>query len=442
MNNDNNTTHTIYYDDYSWDEILYRDSKGEEPNPSLLATVTYDPEHESLIIKNGLLTPELLDPYRTPVGIYSDEEVRLIEVEDGGSMRVAGMDNPAYAKEISTLMKLDPNPHGSLSNSRSWGDSGLKTHFTSDKNKIVFHEKRFFVEVFDSDFDLSKYMDHLIEVKNVYKQSHNGSSTEHYASYPNDHVVVRKILIDNVEIKGDCHGLFSYFPDLKDISNLKWLRMRDVTDLSDAFRNDIKLTNIKPLADWDLSECESTERMFNGCLNLKNLEALSKWKMNNVRSTAYMFCGTSITSTNGLEDWSLPKLITMDGMFAHCHSLGEPDDVEIKTLKCKIEAYRSRLDEIKNDNDNSLLRRISSSSVMGNEDFEILTARRLLEDVEFELDDACDGVNALKSLASWKLPHVQSMARLFAFSGKTDKIFEALFNEGRHGNWILNEDKH
>lgn len=452
MNNDNNTTQTIYYDDDSWDEILYKGFKDEEPTPSLLATVTYDPEHESLIIKDGLLTPELLDPYRTPVGIYSDEEVRLIEVEDGGGMKVAGMDNPAYAKEIATLMKLDPNPM-TLSNSRSWEAGGLKTHFTSEKSKIVFHEKRFFVEEFDSDFDLAKYMDHLIEVKNGYKESHDGEVTNHYASYPKDHTVVRKILIDNVEITGDCHGLFSYFPDLKDISNLKWLKMRNVTNLSDAFRNDVKLTNIKALADWDLSGCESTTRMFQGCLNLKNLEPLSGWNMRNVHSTDYMFCGTSIISAHGLEDWDLSGLYCMDGMFAHCHSLGEPDRIKIDGLKSKIETLQSQLDEIDGNTASFNGGAGETTAVSGDVDLgRELIARMLVEtesesiartlvETESELKSLYDGLDALEPLTKWELPHVGSMARLFAFSGKTDKVFDALFDEERPGNWILGEER-
>lgn len=34
---------------------------------------------------------------------------------------------------------------------------------------------------------------------------------------------------------------------------------------------------------------------------------------------------------------------------------------------------------------------------------------------------------------------MRSMAKLFAFTGKTDKIFEALFVEDKPGNWITDE---
>lgn len=317
-------------------------------------------------------------------------------------------------------------------------------------------------------------MDHLIEVKNNYKESHDGEVTNHYASYPKDHTVVRKILIDNVKIAGDCHGLFSYLPDLKDVSNPKWLKMRDVTDLSAAFRNDVKLTNIKPLADWDLSGYESTERMFQGRLNLKNLEPLSGWDMSGVHSTTYMFCGTSITSAHGLEDWNLSDLRSMDShcevrdpggvdsccdystaqvttlssndqhrltitttMFAHCHSLGEPDRTKIDGLKSKIETLQSQLDEIdgKTASSNGDVGETTAGSVDVDLRREIVT--RLLVETESELKSHYDGLEALEPLTRWELPHVRSMARLFAFSGKTDKVFDALFDEECPGNRIL-----
>lgn len=94
MNKNNTINNTI---DWTWEydrnDVLDRGKTEDltpipkDPvDPRLLATVTHDSEHESLLIESGRL-----DPYHTPVGIYSDEEVRLREVKKPGCTKVQAM---------------------------------------------------------------------------------------------------------------------------------------------------------------------------------------------------------------------------------------------------------------------------------------------------------------------------------------------------------------
>ena len=83
-----------------------------------------------------------------------------------------------------------------------------------------------------------------------------------------------------------------------------------------------KLTDLTPLAGWNVSEVTNISGMFSGCSKLTDLTPLAGWNVSKVTNMSYMFQSCSrLTDLTALKNWKVSKVTNMGGMFSGCSSL-------------------------------------------------------------------------------------------------------------------------
>ncbi len=90
------------------------------------------------------------------------------------------------------------------------------------------------------------------------------------------------------------------------------------TDLTEAFKNCVKLEEIKESAGKpDLKRCRSLSGMFQGCRNLKTINA-QVWNVSFVHYFGSMFSGCQLFEDKEVGKWELDNVLTVGGMFLGC----------------------------------------------------------------------------------------------------------------------------
>ena len=109
---------------------------------------------------------------------------------------------------------------------------------------------------------------------------------------------------------------------LKNIDELKYLRIEDSNNMSYMFSECNLLSDLQALQNWNVSNCTNLESMFDGCISLISVEHLKKWNVSNCTNFSFMFHGcSSLSNIYGLQNWNVSKGINFSGMFQQCTSL-------------------------------------------------------------------------------------------------------------------------
>ena len=120
----------------------------------------------------------------------------------------------------------------------------------------------------------------------------------------------------------DLSYMFSDCKYLKDINDLKYLKVEDSKNLSYLFSECSLLADIQALKNWNVSNCTNLEGIFDGCYSLSDINPLKNWDVSNCTNFSFMFNGCpSLSNINALENWNVSKGINFSSMFHQCNSL-------------------------------------------------------------------------------------------------------------------------
>ena len=126
----------------------------------------------------------------------------------------------------------------------------------------------------------------------------------------------------NIVLNANSVGLFSWCSNLTDISPLAFWNVSNVTNMSSMFAGCSSLTDLTALKDWNVSKVMYMSSMFNGCSSLTDLTALKDWDVSEVTDMNSMFQSCSnLTNISTLSDWNVSKVTNMISMFEGCSSL-------------------------------------------------------------------------------------------------------------------------
>ena len=141
---------------------------------------------------------------------------------------------------------------------------------------------------------------------------------KHLNQYITEYIVKKKL---DTPIDSEDH--YDYFPESKDeltenieelvnkgIYNFNCIDTSKITDMSYLFKdlNNKIENNDFDVSDWDVSNVENMNYMFNGCINFDG--DLSNWDVSNVESMVLMFKNCSNFTGKGLDKWNVSKLKT------------------------------------------------------------------------------------------------------------------------------------
>ena len=126
----------------------------------------------------------------------------------------------------------------------------------------------------------------------------------------------------NISKVNNLRGMFCGCSSLIDITPLKNWNFSDAIDLNGMFGGCISLTDIKPLKDWNVSNASDFGSLFIGCVLLSDITPLKNWNILNARNLEGMFsyC-SSLTDITPLKDWNVSNVSDFGNMFRECSSL-------------------------------------------------------------------------------------------------------------------------
>ena len=123
-------------------------------------------------------------------------------------------------------------------------------------------------------------------------------------------------------IKKDLDNLSNMFYGcdcLKDITELKYLNVKNVYDFSSMFSNCILLSDITPLKNWNVSGGTNFSFMFFNCGLLSDLTPLKNWDVSNGMKFNSMFSNcSSLKDIEALKKWNVSNGITFKNMLKNC----------------------------------------------------------------------------------------------------------------------------
>ena len=127
----------------------------------------------------------------------------------------------------------------------------------------------------------------------------------------------------------DFNYMFNGCKALSDISPLQNWDVSSATVFQGMFFGCYSLWDIKPLKSWNVSNGKNLSHMFQGCTLLYDLKPLQNWNVSNCTYFSYMFylC-TSLSNIKPLKTWNVSKGFDFSYMFFGCSSLSD-----IKSLK-------------------------------------------------------------------------------------------------------------
>ena len=205
----------------------------------------------------------------------------------------------------------------------------------------------------------------------------------------------------------DCERLFSgkYFSNLTDISGFSYFDTSKVKNMSSMFLY-CGVTDVTPLANWDMSNVTSTERMFEQCPNLSDITPLANWNTSNVQNFSHMFlaCKSLRNRLNTISKWDISSATSIEGLFE-----GDTDLTDLTPLAnwdvSKIENFARLFEDCSNLTD---LTPIADWNTSKNINFAYLFS-------------GCEGITDLTPLANWNISSLTTIQGIFSgCTGITD----------------------
>ena len=130
------------------------------------------------------------------------------------------------------------------------------------------------------------------------------------------------ILIKN-KLKNLSH-MFHSCKYLKDISELKYLDVKEITDFSCMFNGCSSLSDIQSLQNWDVSNGNNFSNMFRECSKLSDITPLFNWDVSSCTNFEGIFLGCSLlVNIKPLQKWNVSNCINFQEMFYRCSSLAD-----------------------------------------------------------------------------------------------------------------------
>ena len=162
-------------------------------------------------------------------------------------------------------------------------------------------------------------------------------STTNLDVYSDGYGFIRPVSVNSVEVKnytlasknavtklssipwratGLGYRIYGFFSsrNLTDISELAFADVSNCTRLDNVFANDTSLTDISPIANWNVEKVQSIYSFLNGS-NVTSLEALATWKTKSLISLERAFVGFKGTSLKGLENIDVSNVTDMHNIF-------------------------------------------------------------------------------------------------------------------------------
>ena len=75
------------------------------------------------------------------------------------------------------------------------------------------------------------------------------------------------------------------------------------------------------IANWNISNVENMEGMFEHCSNITSIDSLSNWNTSNVNNMSRLFLQVKMTNLDSLSNWNVSNVTKMSYMFAYCTSI-------------------------------------------------------------------------------------------------------------------------
>ncbi len=114
---------------------------------------------------------------------------------------------------------------------------------------------------------------------------------------------------------------------ISDFSAISNWDTKNVTNISGMFGN-TPISDLTPLSKWDVSKVTDMSTMFQNCPNLTDISPIANWNVFSLTTTGNkiyggMFQNCSSLTKIDLSKWKAPKLENIDRMFALCTKLVE-----------------------------------------------------------------------------------------------------------------------
>ena len=117
-------------------------------------------------------------------------------------------------------------------------------------------------------------------------------------------------------------SLFYDCSNLTDLTPVAGWNVGSVTDMAFMFSGCTELSDLTPLAKWDVSHVRNTEGIFEACSGITDLSPLIKWDVSNVKVMAGLFAGCSgVTDLSPLAKWAVNNVEDMESMFVNCKAV-------------------------------------------------------------------------------------------------------------------------
>ena len=110
--------------------------------------------------------------------------------------------------------------------------------------------------------------------------------------------------------------MFYFCEALYNMNELKYLNTNNITDFSWMFAN-CKISNIKPLENWDTSKSKTFSYMFYNCKLVTNIKAVKNWDVSRCKDFSCMLRGCNISDITPLESWNVSNGINFNGFLGY-----------------------------------------------------------------------------------------------------------------------------
>ena len=205
----------------------------------------------------------------------------------------------------------------------------------------------------------------------------------------------------------DLSFMFYNCISLKNIDELKKLDTSSVKDFSYMF-DYCKLSDLKPLQNWDVSNCINFSNMFQSCSFINDLKELENWNVSKGENFSSMFGGCfGLSNLKWIKNWNVSNGNAFDGMFANCISLEDLKGLEnFDISKCShLNNMFSYCKSLKN------LKELEKWNVSNCQNFAFM----------FQY---CDSLTNLEGLKNWKVSNCEEFSFMFSDCKKLSDIKE------------------
>ncbi len=110
--------------------------------------------------------------------------------------------------------------------------------------------------------------------------------------------------------------------DIIDLTPLKDCDVSRVINMGNLFYSCKKLTNLIPIANWDVSSVTDMQSMFQNS-SINDLTPLKDWDVSSVKTTSQMFRDTLVKDLSPLSGWNVSKVTSMSMMFFNSTSIND-----------------------------------------------------------------------------------------------------------------------